>query len=291
MRGDTWGISGPAFIGIYLAATVACLFLTLLLRRWVSQAGPMQRELHPYEVAYLIGGPRHAVATAVAGLRADGAIECVGNRELRASDRPRTMRTPLDSAIYETLRAGMVTDTRSLEHTPEVRRGTDDLANRLIAAGLAAGPRQRRNYRRAALPMVAVLVLGIVRLLAGAANGHSVGMLIGILFVVVILTVRLVKAPRTTGAGTKAVRSVRSRSSHLNPSMSPAWATYGAVGAALGVALFGIAAMRSIDPAFAEAAAMQQQLAAASAGGRGSGGSSCGGSSCGGGGCGGGCGG
>jgi hypothetical protein len=47
--------------------------------------------------------------------------------------------------------------------------------------------------------------------------------------------------------------------------MSPSWETYGPTGAALGVALFGGAALYSLDPAFAQASDMQSDLGRSSA--------------------------
>jgi hypothetical protein len=84
--------------------------------------------------------------------------------------------------------------------------------------------------------------------------------------------------------------------------MSPAWTTYGAASAALAVALFGVAALTSIDPEFAESTDLRAQFfpvtgavglagSSGSCGTWSSGGSSsgggCGGGGCGGGGCGG----
>lgn len=74
-KGDTWGISGPAFAGLYLIAAVVFLIGTLLIRRWIRRGRPVHGSCTRTRVAYLIGGLRRAVATAVAGLRADRAID------------------------------------------------------------------------------------------------------------------------------------------------------------------------------------------------------------------------
>jgi uncharacterized protein (TIGR04222 family) len=304
-EGGTWGISGPAFAGGYLVAMVVSLIGTLLIRRWIRRGRRLRRELHAYEVAYLIGGPRRTIATAVAGLRADGAIETSGDRDqnLRAIGGPRTMRTQLDTAIHSTLRAGRVTTARMLGTGYDVRRAVDKIRDGLVRDGLAVGPRQRLRSRLAVALLVGLLGVGVVRLVAGIRNDRPVGQLTSMLMVLTVVTViLLLRTPRSLRSGTAAVEAVRSRNAHLDPSMSPAWTTYGAPGAALGVALFGMAALTSIDPEFAAAAGLQHQLvsAAGAAGGASSGsfgyscsagvaggGSSCGGGGCGGGGCGG----
>jgi hypothetical protein len=84
---------------------------------------------------------------------------------------------------------------------------------------------------------------------------------------------------------------MRRSSKHLRPDSSPSWSTYGPGAAALGVGLFGTAAIWAADPAFAADAEIQRQSIGSNGwtGGSdgGGGGSSCGGGGCGGGGCGG----
>ena len=75
----TWGISGPAFAGLYLIAAIVLLITTLLIQRRIRRGRPVQRDLHPYEVAYLIGGPRR---TARAGGRAE---TCAGGHQDRSA--------------------------------------------------------------------------------------------------------------------------------------------------------------------------------------------------------------
>jgi hypothetical protein len=87
--------------------------------------------------------------------------------------------------------------------------------------------------------------------------------------------------------------SVRQSYQHLSPGQSPSYATYGAAGAAMGVALYGAASLYTMDPAFAAEAEIQRISASGGTSGSssscGSGSSSCGGGGggCGGGGCGG----
>jgi uncharacterized protein (TIGR04222 family) len=258
---DTWGISGPAFLRIYVIAAAGFLTGTLLIRRWIRGGRRSERELHPYEVAYLIGGPRRAIATAVAGLRADDAIEASEDGQLCVTAAPRVMRTPLDTAIHNTVQAGKVTSAQTLRVGYEVRQAVDQLRDVLVRDGLAVGPRQRARSRLAVVFLVVLLGVGVARLVAGAWNGHPVGyLLLMLMALAVVIVVLLVRVPRALRSGTAAVEAVRSRQSHLDPSMSPAWTTYGATGAAFGVALFGVAALNSIDPEFAASSDLPTQF-------------------------------
>lgn len=141
----------------------------------------------------------------------------------------------------------------------------------------------------------------MLRLVSGLFSGRPVGYLLLTLVALLIVTLVLRRVPMLTRAGRAALRSVRSQHTHLAPASAPAYATYGAAGAAMGVALYGTASLWALDPGFAEQAEIQRQAAAGSGWSGGSdgssgggdssgsdGGSSCGGGGgCGGGGCGG----
>ncbi len=139
----------------------------------------------------------------------------------------------------------------------------------------------------------ALVLVGVLRLIAGIQRDKPVGLLIpSLAFAVVLFLALLVVNRIATTAAIRGMRSLRQQHGHLSPRQSPSYATYGASGAAMGVALFGAASLYSMDPAFAAEAEIHRATAA----GAGSSGSSCGsgsscsgGSSCGGGGgCGGG---
>jgi hypothetical protein len=105
--------------------------------------------------------------------------------------------------------------------------------------------------------------------------------------------VALFKANRRASFSTgRALRQVKTDSRHLSPQMTPSLTTYGATGAAMGVAVFGAASLYAMDPAFAAEAEIQRVGAGGpltTGGGDGGSSGSCGGGGggCGGGGCGG----
>jgi uncharacterized protein (TIGR04222 family) len=300
-QGDTWGISGAAFIKGYVFAAVAALLLALLLRQWARRGRPSVRELHPYELAYLAGGGGRAIAAAVAALRMDGAIEPAEHGKLRVTGQAPAAQSPLDQAILSEIEQDASLNRLRLRYS--VRQAVDGLEDGLVRDGLISGPDERMRARLAVAPLLVVGGVGVARLVAGMSNGKPVGFLLMALIGVGVATLILLFRPvRITRAGETALRLARRDSGHLNPAMAPAWPTYGATGAALGVALFGTAALLSFDPDFASETGVVGYLGLASSSGSGgfwSGGGSgyagsCsgassggGGGGCGGGGCGG----
>lgn len=283
----TWGIPGPAFLGGYLVAAAAIAVLATVHRRWLfaGPPGAPANQLGAQQVAYLNNGERLAVYTSLGGLRAAGALGS-GPGGTLAQTGPMPMgATPLDTAVYNA--AGKRIKAGSLLSDPWVRAATTRLRDDLEAAGAATTASQRRTARLWAVAGLALFAVGVARLVAGLRNDRPVGWLIAALLGVAVLTVQLWFATtHRTRAGTAALAELRDRNRHLAPASTPAYATYGAAGAAMGVALYGTASLYWMDPAFAAEAGIHRSAAAGSS----SGGSSCSsGSSCGGGG--GGCGG
>ncbi|GAA3985718.1 hypothetical protein GCM10023085_79860 [Actinomadura viridis] len=287
--GDTWGIPGPLFLfGLFIPAAVVLLAGVLLIRRLLSPGRDPQGDLHPYKIALLDGGAGRVIATAVAALRADGAVEAQGGGlRVTVTDTDRTARTPLDEAVHGALAERKSVPPKELPGLPQVRQAIDDLERALVRDGLMLSAGRHRARRLAVLPLVLLELVGIARLIAGLGSGQPVLFLVIALIVLGLVNITLlVDAERCTAAGKRVVADASRRYRHLNPSQSPAWATYGAPGMVFGVALFGTAALVSMDPAFAEESQIHSQFDGGGGGGDGGGG--CGGGGCGGcGGCGG----
>jgi len=294
MTPDTWGIPGPAFLLYYLAAIVVVAIVAAVHRRMISagQPGDVDR-LGPQQIAYLTGRGRLAVYTALGGLRAADAIGTDPDKTLLQTGPLPAGATPLDTAVYHV--AGQRIRARDVVGDQWVTAAIDQLRDGLETQGLATTAAQRRTMRLWVLPGLGLVVLGIARLVAGIRNGHAVGLLVPSIVVAIIVTVVLfATASRLpTAAAAKGIATIRRQSQYLSPRQSPAYATYGASGAAMGVALFGAASLYAMDPAFAAEAEIQRASTGAWAGGGassscGGGGGSCGGGGgCGGGGCGG----
>ncbi|GAA0804228.1 TIGR04222 domain-containing membrane protein [Spirilliplanes yamanashiensis] len=298
--GDTWGIPGPTFITGYLVAAALLVVLATLHRTVLLGGGrdAFTAPMGPQQAAYLNGGPRLALYAALAGLRVSGAIGSEAHTGALTTTGPRPLGlTPLDNAVYDA--AHRRVRTRDLGADPGVRSALDGLRAGLESAGWALTDGQRGTIRLWGVAALFLVGVGFLRLMAGLQNDRPVAFLVLALIAMVGTAVYLLtRVPVQTRAGRAAVRRLRGEQAHLAPALSPAYATYGAAGAAMGVALFGAASLWALDPAFAAQAEIQRQAAASGySGSSGCGGGSSssdsgGGSSCGGGGgCGGGCGG
>jgi uncharacterized protein (TIGR04222 family) len=294
--GDTWGISGPTFLAYFLAAAVVVVVGSKLHRAqlFAGTRDDNRRRLTSDEAAYLNGGPRLAGYAALAGLRNSGAIGLGSDGALVQSGPLPAGATALDQAIYHA--AGNRVRPRALAAQQWVAAALTDLRDRLERDGLLVTDEQRRAARTGPLLLLALAAFGAVRLYAGVANARPVGfLLIATVALGAIGALQLFRFPRRTRKGNAVLQAMRRDNGYLSPGRYPSYATYGAAGAALGVALFGTASLYAMDPAFASAAEVQRNLAGGGADGGassssigGCGGSSCGGGGgCGGGGCGG----
>lgn len=298
--GDTWGISSSTFIVSYLVIALAVWMATTWARRALADPRP-QRPAgdlsgHPHDVAFLNGGNELAVTSALSAMHLRGTIAPQRGR-VQAIGRVEPGTDDLERAIHFT--AGTAVARRRLPFHSPVTTALADIERRLVAAGLLVSPELSSRVRRVGFWMLAVAGLGLVRLLAGIANGRPAGFLIvALVGVSVVALVQLNRAPRRTRLGDRTLRELAAQHHALAPAMRPDWATYGPATAALGVGIFGVGALWASDPAFADELAVQKVAAAGgggsdgggcgSSGDSGGGGSSCGGGGgCGGGGCGG----
>ena len=295
---DTWGIPGPTFLAYFIGATVAVAVLSAIHRKILFRGDRTARvdDLGAQQVAYLNGGDRLAVYAALGGMRAAGLIGTgPGHTLVQTGPLPGGV-TPLDAAIHNA--AGRQVRSRAVLEDQWVRSALDQLRDGLERRGLVVSRSAVRTARMWGLAAGALLVVGVLRLIAGTQNDKPVGFLIPLLFasLVVLIVVARRGGRHATAAAAKGLRDLRQRHDHLAPANAPAYATYGASGAAMGVALFGASTLFTMDPAFAAEAEIQR--IAATGGGTSSsyscssGSSSCsssssscsGGSSCGGGG-------
>src|SRR5690349_4989689 len=164
MTPNTWGIPGPTFLIIYLGAIVAAAILAAIHRRLLF-AGDTRTDverLGPQQVAYLNGRDRQAIYTALGGLRAAGAIASGPDRTLTQTGPLPAGVTPLDTAVYNA--AGRHIRARDVGSDPWVRAAVDELRERLENVGLVRTAAQRRTARLWAVAGVALVLIGIARL-------------------------------------------------------------------------------------------------------------------------------
>lgn len=317
---NPFALKGPEFLVFYAALGASVLVFSLFMCMLARGLGrPLTSEiterLDAYEIAYLRGGPRGAIEAATAALLHRGRLtlengtlfvpenaqperELVADGVYRGISAPRSDH-PLEAAILATFQtAAPITNL----DRATIRSVAESIGNDLAGAELIVPPGLPLHLRNAiiTLPAAGLLLLGLVRLGIGIANGRPVLYLAALLLCSLPLLAIRVK-PGPTYAGAKALKQLKEQNDALQYT-----ACYGPQQLtdremALATALFGAAAIGGtigLIPVFWSVDAATSALAwntssFRSCGGFGAGascGSSCA-SACGGGSCGGGCGG
>ncbi|HEV2759838.1 MAG TPA: TIGR04222 domain-containing membrane protein, partial [Acidimicrobiales bacterium] len=278
---STWGIDGPAFLGIYIGLAALIVVAALLVdRRHGSPSEVEDRD--EYEIALLAGGARLAAIVALVNLDRRGVIELGDGllRQLRDSgdldldavrdadhlaDLGVELHVSLPRAVGATDALGHPLEAAALQaargtkpRTPwrVVSAVTGTRAIRELQAGLVRGgllygaddvERMQARWRWL-LPMMAA---GGVRVLADSRNGEPVVALLAAMLVTVVAMRRLSRRqPVNTRRGDRLVRDLRRRRAELEDACPPSGASPG-----LALALAGTAGLWAIDPALALAVA------------------------------------
>lgn len=152
---------------------------------------PMATELRPAEAAYLAGGPRSAVVTAIVMLRCDSAVGSARPGTInRKGPAPRGA-DPLTRAILGSL--GTPIGSRMIRRRISVDKALMAIRTRLVAAGLLIP-----LWRRILAPIV---LLGLSAAMFAAQPWGAGG--------VAVLALVSVRRPRCTRAGRRAIRELR----------------------------------------------------------------------------------
>lgn len=100
------------------------------------------------------------------------------------------------------------------------------------------------------IAILAVVGLGLVRLLAGIANGESAGLLVVLIIgALVVALVQLGRAPRRTRLGDRTLREPAEHHNTSSPALRPGRTSYGPAAVALGVGIWGVGALWASDRA------------------------------------------
>ncbi len=296
--GDTWGISGPDFLTVYLGALAVFFAAAIVIRLRVTRSdhGGDAGQPTPGEIAMLEGGRSRAMYASIAGLRAVGAVGTGARGALTVTGPVPPGMTRLDHAVHDAAGRGVRVTNLIADH--RVASTLDELGAEIERSGWALDSTKRSSARLGGWMLLGLGGFGIVRMVAGIANDKAVGFIVVLAAIAFFAGAMLMRVPRQSAAGKRAIAQARRRHAHLAPSQAPAWSTYGMAGAAMGVALFGTSALWAADPAFAGEAGIRRSTdtggsawtgdSGGSGGGGSGGGGSGGGDSGGGGGCGGG---
>lgn len=306
-----WGLSGPAFLWLYVAGMVVGLAVAIGMR--VKVRRPRLAEppgaVDVVELAFLGGGPVNAVQIAVARLVRAGLVRVDRSGTLTATGPARPTGAPLDDALLAELAGAGSRTVTQLMRRPAPQQVLNGIGASLARAGLLVPPAKAVRARRLSpLPLLVVFVVGVVRWVNGARQNLPVGNLTLLLaitiFVLVFLTIRALGPKARTVHGDKVVAAVRkqgveaeslARAAVSGPRILPDTDLAHALSFAAPVmflpATWSYASAGSYNTYVATASGSSSGGGYSCSSGSSSscgGGSSCGGSSCGGGGCGGG---
>ncbi|GAA4030034.1 TIGR04222 domain-containing membrane protein [Allokutzneria multivorans] len=295
---EPWGISGPAFLALYCALIIGVLLVNNVWGRRQRRVGdhgvPVGTLIPPpYHLAFLVGGARRAAETALATLLADGRLR-IASTGLVSRTSGGVTSDPLENAVLDkanTVRARTVVD-RAME-SPACGAIADDLADRGLLVPQSV---VRSRLRWISLLFLAVLLVGVLRVVDGVSAARPVGFLIPLVAIAGIATMitrsasRRVQAGKRTALGDRVAAEARGR--HNHHADEPDLVGVSTFGFAAGAVLFGGLALYP-DAQIQDALTYTPPpVSGGGSDGGGSGGDGGGSSSCGGGGgCGGGCGG
>ena len=102
--GDTWGISGPVFLLVYVLLAIAVAVAVRRTRRALADV-PVTRPVdrlaeRPYDVAHLNGGEDLALCAALSAMRRSGTIASAGRGSVVAAQRPDPRADELERAVH-----------------------------------------------------------------------------------------------------------------------------------------------------------------------------------------------
>jgi uncharacterized protein (TIGR04222 family) len=170
--------SGPEFLALYVPLAIACVVCTFLWSRALHAPRQAERvgDLHPYEVAHLVGGAARAVDAALAHLVESGVLSFDKLTQLFARDHdlPRDAH-PLEKALVAAVTEPTPIATLRAAAANEVGR----IRQRLETLGLELNDRQLNAARWVpGLLILGVLGFGLVKLAIGVSIHKPVGFLV-----------------------------------------------------------------------------------------------------------------
>lgn len=216
--GDTWGVPGPVFLGVYVllllgAGLTAPLMLRALDRRAARDGGEASApDVTVEDLALLAGGPARLVHAAIARLLEGGVLRVGRDRHLTSTGRPAI--GELDEAVVDAVAATPAGATPTA--TVMRMRGAPVVGDLEAAArrrGLFHDPAAVARRKNIALAVIGVVgVLGLARLAAGIARSAPVVLLVVLLVltVCVAFSVLLFATRRPTPKGRATLFAARS---------------------------------------------------------------------------------
>ncbi|NEQ85031.1 MAG: TIGR04222 domain-containing membrane protein, partial [Moorea sp. SIO2I5] len=171
--------TGPLFLGFYQVLLTAAVVLAYGLRWYLRQPASAPYgtsiSLDPYETAYLVGGQQLAIDTAIVNLVQEQHLKPVPeDRRLELINPLRNKTNPLELKIENAVKIGQsITQIRA-----SAASATDHIRDRLTDLNLLLTEDQAKSAQQyPALPLFAVLLLGISKIIVGISRHKPVGFL------------------------------------------------------------------------------------------------------------------
>lgn len=250
-----WGVSGPIFLLDYVAGVAGALAVALAVRAlvgWRTRGEP----LSTVELAYLTDRAGLACQVGVAALRRAGVVRLGELATLSVDGPPPPGSAPLVRALHAALRrpqtwAAVLAD-------PAVGRALRRMVGRLVRDGWLLTPGQRRRLALGTLPLFAVAVVGVIRLVDSAVEHRPAGgpaSVVGLLLCCLATVLGgwwLCEVPETGAAARRLLRRRRRTYAELAPERRPAWSERGTEELLTAMAVFGPRPLLAVDPRFAQ---------------------------------------
>lgn len=205
---------GPAFLGLYLALFLACIGITALLRRQLTEVGgePRGPALDTWSTAYLAGGTQRVVDAGVASLLAGGQAQWNRKKKRLEVAHPQQVR---DYPLDEIARAAAAEP--SLSHVARRVDGRlERIRNALLARKLLLDDSQRWMLGLScALPFALLTLLGVAKIVVGLTRDRPVGFLIFLTLIAAAAALLLLfNRPERSRAGDTVLREMNTRHAH-----------------------------------------------------------------------------
>ena len=293
---NPFDLPGPTFLLLYIVILVVACVLTFVLRKSAKAADHYPNlkgvSFDAYETAYLNGGPKLVVETAIATLVKSNALHLsFVDYTLSPVAVSSRVSHPFEQTIYGLVASREATTIKRIK--AKAAMATSQIGERLKTLGLILD--QQQIVIAQTLPLilfVLVLLFGSIKLLVGFSRGRPIGFLLVLCLMSAFIAYRLYKSPPLrTASGDSVLEALQQENAALGFTAKSQPEQLAAGDVSLAMALFGMTALAFTDQSWSE---LKKQIFPVSGGGSGSSGSSCSSSSCGSSGssgCGGGCGG
>lgn len=221
---NTWGISGPDFLLLYVML-LALTWMIVLAMRWRigaatgAAAAPDQPELDLYEAAMLNGGGRLVLAVAACRLKEAGSFRRDSDDDTLTVTGPRPVNAdPVQKWLYDYVKHEAIDAVDLLDEGP-ADPVLAPIRDRLSERGLMLTDRQTASMLRQVLWFAPLLALGVARLVAGILNHHPVVYLVWLMLLSLGIAVNLCRLPGSRPDAAQMRRKFARRSAR--PSRNP----------------------------------------------------------------------